>query len=92
LEKLLDKEANEVYRNKNVEELKEKLEKLYVKTAKLENHFGLPRETINKHCKNLLNQIDLATEKAHKLINEFHDSFYNQVKKYNKECLDHFDY
>jgi len=91
LEKLLNKDANEVYRNRDVEKLKEKLANLNAKTEKLENHFAHPHETIKEHCKNLLDQIDLATEKAHQLINEFHDSFYNQVKTYEKECLDHFD-
>jgi hypothetical protein len=46
LEKLLRKKANEVYRNKDVEELKEKLTILKLKTEKLENQFRHPHETV----------------------------------------------
>jgi len=90
LEKLLNKEASEVYRNKNVEELKAKLAKLNLKAKKLENYLSFPRETIQEHFKSLQNQIDLATEKAHQLINQYHDFLFNQVKDYENECLDHF--
>jgi len=37
LEKLLGTEANEIYRNKDVEELKEKLMKFKLKTEKLDS-------------------------------------------------------
>ena len=76
----MNKDANEVYRNRDVEELKEKLAKLSSKTGKLENHFKHPHETIKEHCKSLIDQIDLATEKAHQLINGFHDFVFDQVK------------
>jgi polyhydroxyalkanoate synthesis regulator phasin len=82
LEKLLGKEANEVYRNKDVEELKERLAILNLKC---------PHETVKEYCKDLLHRIDLATEEAHQVIDEFHDSLFDEVKEYEKECLEHFD-
>jgi hypothetical protein len=91
LENLLNKDANEVYRNRDVEILKENLANINLKTEKLESNFLFPNETIKEHCKHLLDQVDLATEKAHKLIDDFRHTFCNQVKKYEKECLDHFE-
>ena len=91
VESLLNKNANEVYRNQDVEQLKEKLTAIKLKTEKLENHLRHPHETIKEHSKSLLNEIDLATEKAHQLINEFHDSLFDQVKQYEKECLCFYD-
>jgi hypothetical protein len=44
LEKLLTNKPNEIYRNKDVEELKEKLAKLKMKTEKLESYFTHPHE------------------------------------------------
>jgi hypothetical protein len=91
LEKLLSKDANEVYRNRDVEELKEKLTKLKLKTKSLEYHLNYPHESIKEYCKSLLDQIDLQTEKVHQLVNEFHDSLFDQVKEYEKECLEYFE-
>jgi hypothetical protein len=91
LEKLLTKEANEIYRNECVEELKISLDKLMYKTEKLENYLNYPHDKITKHSKSLLDQIDLATEQFHQIINDSRDALFNQVKEYEKDCLGNID-
>jgi hypothetical protein len=91
LEKLLNKKPTEIDVIKTFKTLKEKLEVLSSNRDKLERYLNFPHEIIQDHCKGLLNQIDLTTEKAHRLVDRLSDSLINQVNEYEKECIAQFE-
>lgn len=88
LNRLLGIKPNDVYRNKMVRELCEKLKQLKVLSDRLESAENDAETLLDEHCRLIRNKIDLACEKKINEINEIRCECVKYVDEYREKCLE----
>jgi hypothetical protein len=93
LAKLENTKAEEVYKNKNLINLKEKLAEIKVKCEELKynceelkNNFSNTDDKISQYCIALRNQVDLETEQLIEQVHQFNEGLIKKINIYEKEC------
>jgi DNA repair ATPase RecN len=87
--KIITKKAEEVYRYKNFEGLKEKLSTLQISYWFLKANANLNKmvRQIQGHCVELRNQVDLRTEVLIKQVHQINESMIAKINQYEKESV-----
>ena len=83
--KLMSKKANELYRGKVADKLKNRLNEIQTKTKELATHISIGKEKVKDHCDSLRKEIQLVTEEAHQYLNKHLDLFMVEIDDYEKE-------
>jgi hypothetical protein len=87
IEKLILKKPREVYRCKEFEELKSRIETIDIKLNELNDNFEWGKNRIIDYCNKLREEINFAKNKAHQEIDQLNTEYNLEVDKYEKECL-----
>ena len=85
--KLLEIQADEVYRSENVNILKNNLNKIQKEINELTFGINNGIDYIKEHCLNVRNEIQFATDTIFKEVNDLSESMIDQVKKYEQERI-----
>ena len=85
--KLLSIQSNEVHRSDHVKSLKAHLNDIEKKISELTFSINNGVDFIKEYCIDLRNDVQCATEKVVKEINEFSEQMINKINKYEKERI-----
>jgi len=87
ISKLLSIQPNEVHRSDHVKLLKANLDEIEKKIGELSFSLNNGVDFIKEYCIVLRNDVQFATEKAVKEINEFSEEMINKINTYEKERI-----
>ena len=87
ISKLLSIQPNEVHRSDHVKLLKANLDEIEKKIGELSFAINNGVDFIKEYCIVLRNDVQFATEKAVKEINEFSEEMINKINTYEKERI-----
>jgi hypothetical protein len=85
--KLIKARAEDVYRNRNVDELKAKLAEIKSKSDQFKFNLDSGVGQLKEHCILLRNQVQLQTELLIEKIQRFNESLILEIDNHEKECI-----
>jgi len=84
---LISMQPAEVYRSRTVENLKKSLQEMKKKSEKLIFDANNGIDFIKEYCLDLINDVQLATEKHIQQINDYNDEIIKEIKDYEIGCI-----
>jgi hypothetical protein len=87
---LVGKKAEEVYRYKYFDELKDKLGEMKRKCEGLESSMDNGVDQIQMHCNKMKNEVQLRAEILIEQVHQITESMIAEINQYEKECVDSF--
>jgi hypothetical protein len=89
--KLVGKKAEEVYRFKCYEDLKDKLGEMKGKFESVENSVDNGVSQIQEHCSQIKNEVYLRAEILIEQIHQITEGMITEIDEYEKDCVDSFN-
>ncbi len=89
--KLIESKSSDVYRGKQVENLKTKLAEIKNSRDNFKADLKNATENIQENCFQLRNQVHLETDLLIQKIYDFNKKLIQEINEYEKECMESFN-
>ena len=91
LTEMLKITPREVYRNKEVDLLRDKLKQIEENSQEFKEKIEIGVDTIKDHCHSLRNQVHLQSESLIETIHKFDEELIAKINEYERECVSNYE-